>query len=77
MNTLATLMDLMNKVFQLYLDQFVVVFIDYIMVYSKTEAEHDKHLRVVLHIFQEKKFMRHVIYTKGICVDPKMIEVIL
>ena len=49
-NALAAFMDLMNRVFQPYLDQFIVVFIDDILVYSKTEDEHDKHLRVVLQI---------------------------
>ncbi|XP_017638331.1 uncharacterized mitochondrial protein AtMg00860-like [Gossypium arboreum] len=48
-------MDLMNRVFQTYLDQFVVVFIDDVLVYSKTEDEHDEHLRVVLHILREKQ----------------------
>ncbi|KAA3461531.1 Retrotransposon protein [Gossypium australe] len=43
-NALAAFMDLMNRVFQLFLDQFVVVFIDNILVYSKSEDEHDKHL---------------------------------
>ncbi|KAK5775397.1 hypothetical protein PVK06_043282 [Gossypium arboreum] len=41
-------MDLMNQVFQHYLDQFVVVFIDDILIYSKSETEHDEHLRVFL-----------------------------
>lgn len=47
-NAAATFMDLMNQVFQPYLDRFVVVFIDDILVYSKIEDEHDEHLRVVL-----------------------------
>ena len=41
-------MDLMNRVFQPYLDRFVVVFIDDILVYSKTGDKHDEHLKVVL-----------------------------
>jgi hypothetical protein len=41
-------MYLMNKVFMEYLDKFVVVFIDDILVYSKTEEDHEKHLRLVL-----------------------------
>ncbi|XP_012437678.1 uncharacterized protein LOC105763843 [Gossypium raimondii] len=45
MNAPAAFMDLMNRVFQPYLDQFVVVFIDNILMYSKTEDEHDEHLR--------------------------------
>ena len=47
-NALAAFMDLMNKVFKLYLDQFVMVFIDDIFIYSKFEEEHEDHLRVVL-----------------------------
>ncbi|KAA3460866.1 DNA/RNA polymerases superfamily protein [Gossypium australe] len=47
-NATAAFMDLMNRVFQPYVDRFVPVFIDVILVYSKTEDEHDEHLRVVL-----------------------------
>lgn len=47
-NTLAIFMNLMNRVFQPYLDRFVVVFIEDILVYSRTDVEHDEHLRVVL-----------------------------
>ncbi|XP_039045914.1 uncharacterized protein LOC120185902 [Hibiscus syriacus] len=54
-NALAAFMDLMNRVFQPYLDQFVVVFIDDILVYSKTNEEHDAHLRVILQTLRDKK----------------------
>jgi hypothetical protein len=47
-NTPAYFMYLMNKVFMEYLDKFVVVFIDGILVFSKMEEEHEKHLRLVL-----------------------------
>ncbi|KAA3462902.1 Integrase, catalytic core [Gossypium australe] len=47
-NAPATFMDLMNRVYQPYLDQFVVVFINDILIYSKSEVEHYKHLRIVL-----------------------------
>jgi hypothetical protein len=47
-NALAYFMNLMNKVFMKFLDKFVVVFIDDILVYSKTEEEHIEHLRLVL-----------------------------
>jgi hypothetical protein len=47
-NALAYFMYLMNKVFMEYLDKFVVVFIDDILIFSKNEKEHDKHLRMVL-----------------------------
>ena len=47
-NTPAVFMDLMNRVFSPYLDQFVVVFIDDILIYSKNDREHVEHLRIVL-----------------------------
>ena len=47
-NALAAFMDLMNKVFRPYVDQFVVVFIDDILVYSKDAQEHEQHLKIVL-----------------------------
>jgi hypothetical protein len=47
-NTLAYFMYLMNKLFMKYLDKFVVVFINDILVFSKMEEEHQKHLRLVL-----------------------------
>ena len=53
-NALATFMDLMQRVFRPYLDQFVVVFIDDILVYSKNEEEHEQHLRIVLQTLREK-----------------------
>ena len=54
-NAPAVFMDYMNKIFHPYLDKFVVVFIDDILVYSKNEAEHADHLRIVLKILKEKK----------------------
>ena len=47
-NALVAFMDLMNRVLQLYVDQFVMVFIDDIFVYSKDRQNHDTHLQVVL-----------------------------
>jgi hypothetical protein len=47
-NALAYLMDLMNKVFMEYLDKFIIVFIEGILVYSKSEEEYKEHLRLVL-----------------------------
>ncbi|KAA3473691.1 DNA/RNA polymerases superfamily protein [Gossypium australe] len=83
-NAPAAFMDMMNRVFQPYLDQFVVVFIDDILVYSKSEVEHDKHLRVVLQVLREKKlyanevaFLGHVVSAEGIRVDPRKIEAVL
>ncbi len=48
-------MDLMNIIFRPYLDQFVVVFIDDILVYSKSAEEHDRHLSIVLQTLREKQ----------------------
>ena len=55
----ASFMDLMNRVFRQYLDIFVVIFIDYILIYSKIEDEHTEHLRIVLQTLRE-----HKLYTK-------------
>jgi hypothetical protein len=54
-NALAFFMHLMNKVFMDYLDTFVVIFIDDILVYSKSEVEHEKHLKLVLQRLREHK----------------------
>ncbi|XP_074288638.1 uncharacterized protein LOC141613792 [Silene latifolia] len=79
-------MDLMNKVFSPYLDQFVVVFIDDILVYSKNKEEHEKHLRIFLQTLRENDlyaklskcefwldkvaFLGHVVSKEGVSVDP-------
>ena len=54
-NAPAAFMDLMNRVFQPYLDQFAVVLIDDILVYSRDEQEHEQHLKIVLQTWREKK----------------------
>ena len=53
MNAPAAFMDLMHRVFQPYLDQFVVVFVDDILIYSKSEEEHEDHLMVVLQVLRD------------------------
>ena len=58
-NTLAAFMDLMNRVFRPFLDQFVIVFIDDILVYSRSEEEYAMHLRLVLQTLRE-----HQLYAK-------------
>ena len=91
-NAPAAFMDLMKRVFKLYLDKFVVVFIDDILIYSKSHVEHEEHLRIVLqtlrtHQLYEKlskcefwlnsvSFLGHVISKEGVRVDPKKVEVV-
>ena len=52
-NTPAAFMDLMNRVFEPYLDKFVIVFIDDILVYSSSKEEHAEHLRIILQTLRE------------------------
>ena len=58
-NTPVVFMDLMNRVFKAYLDKFVIVFIDDILIYSLSEMEHGEHLRIVMQTLKE-----HKLYTK-------------
>ena len=58
-NAPAAFMGLMHRVFKLYLNQFVVMFIDDILVYSKTRLDHERHLRIVLQTLRE-----HQLYAK-------------
>ena len=58
-NAPACFMNLMNKVFMEFLDKFVVVFIDDILIFSKDEEEHEEHLRLVL-----EKLKEHQLYAK-------------
>ncbi|GKC07363.1 putative reverse transcriptase domain-containing protein [Tanacetum coccineum] len=83
-------MDLMNRICRPYLDKFVIVFIDDILIYSKTQEEHVEHLRLVLELLKKEKlyakfskcefwlrevqFLGHVINGNGIHVDPSKIE---
>ncbi|KAI3808232.1 hypothetical protein L1987_24181 [Smallanthus sonchifolius] len=91
-NAPAVFMDLMNRVCKPYLDKFVIVFIDDILIYSKTKAEHEQHLRLVLDLLRkeqlyakfskcefwlkEVQFLGHVVNDKGIHVDPAKIEAV-
>jgi hypothetical protein len=84
-NAPRVFMSLMNGVFREYLDKFVEVFIDDILIYSRTMEEHDEHLRLVLQCLQENKlygklskcsfyqskihYLGHVIYDEGIVMD--------
>ena len=92
-NAPASFMDLMNRVFISYLDRFVVVFIDDILVYSKSREEHDQHLRIVFQTLKENQlyaklskcefwleevsFLGHVVSAEGIKVDSKKIEAVM
>jgi hypothetical protein len=92
-NAPAYFMYLMNKVFMEYLDKFVVVFIDDILIFSKMEEEHEKHLIMVLENLRSNQlyakfskckfwltvvaFLRHVISAGGILVDPRKIKDVL
>ncbi|KAL0534123.1 hypothetical protein IC582_028404 [Cucumis melo] len=91
-NAPAVFMDLMNRVFREFLDTFVILFIDDILIYSKTEAEHEKHLRMVLQTLRDNKlyekfskcefwlkqvsFLGHVVSKAGVSVDPVKIEAV-
>jgi hypothetical protein len=92
-NALAYFMYLMNKVFMEYLDKFVVVFIDDILIFSKTEEEHEKHQRLVLEKLRsnqllakfskcdfwltEVDFLGHIISAGGVSVDPGKVRDVL
>jgi hypothetical protein len=85
-------MCLMNGIFINYLDKFVIVFLDDILVYSKSEEEHEHHLRLVLQVLREHQlyaklskcsfyqeqihYLGHIISEQGITVDPEKIEAI-
>ena len=58
-NALAAFMDLMHRIFQPYLDQFVVIFVDDILIYSQAEWEHEYHMRIVLQFLRD-----HQLYAK-------------
>ncbi|KAA3461478.1 DNA/RNA polymerases superfamily protein [Gossypium australe] len=92
-NAPAIFMDLMNQIFRPYLDRFVVVFIDNIMIYSRDESEHVDHLRIVLQALRDKQlyakfskcefwlrevgFLGHIVSAEGIRIDPSKISVVI
>ena len=85
-------MDLMNRVFRPYLDRFVIVFIDDILVYSKSKAKHTRHLTLVLKKLREHRmyakfskcplwldqvaFLGYVISAQAILVDPQKVAAV-
>ncbi|KAA0040646.1 DNA/RNA polymerases superfamily protein [Cucumis melo var. makuwa] len=92
-NAPAVFMDLINRIFHRYLDQFVTVFIDDILVYLVDRESHEEHLRIVLQTLREKQlyakfskcefwleqvvFLGHVVSAKGVSVDPQKVEAIV
>jgi len=91
-NALATFMDLMNSVFKTYLDKFIIVFIDDILIYSRSWEEHIEHLRMVLRTLAKHRlyakfskyefwldsvqFLGHIISKDGLFVDPVKIKAV-
>ena len=92
-NEPAAFLDLMHRVFQPYLDQFVVVFVDETLIYSQLEEEHEDHLRNFLQLLRdyqlyakfskcefwltEVRFLGHVVSTSGVSVDPEKVEAMM
>ena len=91
-NAPAAFMSLMNGIFKPYLDLFVIVFIDDILIYSKSRKEHEEHLKIVLELLRKKSlyakftkceffldsvsFLGHVVSKDGVMVDPSKIEAV-
>ncbi|KAM0911004.1 hypothetical protein ACQ4PT_013787 [Festuca glaucescens] len=91
-NAPAYFMAMMNKVFMEYLDKFVVVFIDDILIYSKDEAEHERHLRLIMEKLRDHKlyakfskcefwldrvgFLGHIVSAEGVAVDPSKVAAV-
>jgi hypothetical protein len=92
-NAPAYFMNLMNKVFMKYLDRFVEVFIDDILIYSKNDSDHEEHLRMVLQKLRDNQlyakftkcefrlnevpFLGHIISKCGISMDPAKVKEIV
>ena len=91
-NAPATFMDLMNRVFKTFLDEFAIELIDFILVFTRSEEDHTNHLRQVLQILCDRKlyskfskceflsksvaFLGHIVSEEGIRVDNQKIKVV-
>ncbi|PKU70170.1 RNA-directed DNA polymerase [Dendrobium catenatum] len=92
-NAPAIFMYMMNRIFRPYLDQFVIVFIDDILIYSKNDKDHADHLKIVLNLLRQHKlfakyskcefwlkkisFLGHIVSREGISVDPEKIKAVV
>ena len=92
-NAPTAFMDLIHRVFQPYLDRFVMVFMDDILIYSKSEEDHEIHLRVILQTLREHqlyakfskcefwlvevRFLGHVVSASGVSVDLEKVEAVM
>ena len=92
-NAQVAFMDLMHRVFQPYLDQFVMVFVDDILIYSQSKEEHEDHLRIFLQALREHqlyakfskcefwltevRFLGHVVSTLGVSIDLEKVEAVM
>ena len=93
MNAPAAFVDLMYRIFHPYLNQFFVVFVDEILIYSQSEREHEYHLRVVLQLLRdhqlyakfskcefwltEVRFLGHIVSALGVSLDPEKVEAVM
>ena len=92
-NVPTAFMDLMHRVFQPYRDQFVIVFVDDILIYSQSEWEHEYHLSIILQLLRdhqlytkfskcefwltEVRFLGHIVSALGVSVDPEKVEAVM
>ena len=92
-NALVAFMDLMHRVFQPYLDRFIVVFVDDILIYSKFEEDHEGHLKIVFQTLREHqlyakfskcefwltkvRFLGHVVSGSGVSMDSEKVEAVI
>ena len=92
-NAPTTFINLLNRMFQPYLDHFVMVFVDDILIYSQSEVEHEDHLRIVPQLLRDHQlyakfskcefwltkvgFLGHVVSASGVSVDPGKVEAVM